>query len=119
MARRLAGDIPFLEVFIDTPLRVCEARDPKGLYVLARRGKIPNFTGMSAPYEAPDKPDVVARTEGCTVGQSAESLILTLLQVSELASARDGGTMSEDFEVYIRVPARELPRAASRHHPVI
>ncbi len=99
MARRLAGDIPFLEVFIDTPLRVCEARDPKGLYVLARRGKIPNFTGISAPYEAPDKPDVVARTEGCTVGQSAESLILTLLQVSELASARDGGTMSEDFEV--------------------
>lgn len=47
-----AGD--FIEVFVDTPLEVCEARDPKGLYKLARQGKIPNFTGISDPYEAPE-----------------------------------------------------------------
>ena len=47
-----AGD--FIEVFVDTPLEVCEARDPKGLYKLARQGKIPNFTGINDPYEAPE-----------------------------------------------------------------
>ncbi len=48
----------FLEVFVDTPLEVCEARDPKGLYKKARAGEIPNFTGISDPYEAPSKPEV-------------------------------------------------------------
>ncbi len=48
----------FIEVFVDTPLEVCEARDPKGLYKLARQGKIPNFTGISDPYEAPEAPEL-------------------------------------------------------------
>lgn len=48
----------FLEVFVDTPLEICESRDPKGLYQLARAGKIPNFTGISDPYEAPDSPEL-------------------------------------------------------------
>jgi adenylylsulfate kinase len=51
-----AGD--FVEVYVDAPLEVCEARDPKGLYKLARQGKIPNFTGISDPYEAPQSPDL-------------------------------------------------------------
>ncbi len=58
MAREIAGDIDFLEVFVDTPLDVCEARDPKHLYAKARAGKIVNFTGIDAPYEAPPSPDV-------------------------------------------------------------
>ena len=58
LAREVAGDIRFTEVFVNTPLEVCEARDPKGLYAKARRGEIKNFTGISSPYEAPDSPDV-------------------------------------------------------------
>ncbi len=48
----------FLEVFVDTPLEICEARDPKGLYRKARAGEIPHFTGISDPYEAPEQPEV-------------------------------------------------------------
>ena len=48
----------FIEVFIDTPLEVCESRDPKGLYQKARKGEIPNFTGISSPYEAPTQPEI-------------------------------------------------------------
>ncbi len=58
MARGLFEDGEFIEVFVDTPLGECEARDPKGLYAKARAGEIPNFTGISAPYEAPDSPEI-------------------------------------------------------------
>ena len=59
LAREIAGDIAFTEVFVNTPLEVCEARDPKGLYARARRGEIKNFTGIDSPFEAPESPDVV------------------------------------------------------------
>lgn len=81
-ARAIAGDIPFLEVFINTPLSVCESRDPKGLYDRARAGKIPNFTGISAPYECPDNPDLVIETRNITVEQSSSALIAKLTQIS-------------------------------------
>lgn len=58
MAREIAGDIAFKEIFVDTPLEVCEARDPKGMYAKARRGEIPNFTGISSAYEPPELADV-------------------------------------------------------------
>ena len=58
MARDIAGDIDFIEVYVDTPLEVCEARDPKGMYARARRGEIPNFTGISSPYEPPERADI-------------------------------------------------------------
>jgi bifunctional enzyme CysN/CysC len=61
LAREIAGDIQFTEVFVDTPLATCEARDPKGLYAKARRGEIQNFTGVTSPYEVPDNPDVLLR----------------------------------------------------------
>ena len=54
-----AGD--FVEVFVDTPLEICEARDPKGLYKKARAGEIKNFTGISDPYEAPENPEIHLR----------------------------------------------------------
>ena len=85
MARRIAGDVPFLEVFIDTPLAVCEARDPKGLYDRARAGKIPDFTGISAPYEPPEAPDLAIRTQGLTVEDSSGALIDHLLRLSTRA----------------------------------
>ncbi|GAB3847365.1 sulfate adenylyltransferase subunit CysN [Nesterenkonia populi] len=62
-ARELFGEDEFLEVFVDTPREVCEARDPKGLYKKAREGQIKDFTGVSHPYEAPRAPEVVVRTE--------------------------------------------------------
>ena len=81
-ARDIAGDVPFLEVFIDTPLAVCEARDPKGLYDRARAGAIPNFTGISAPYEPPEAPDLALATRGLAVADSARPLIAALLDLS-------------------------------------
>jgi bifunctional enzyme CysN/CysC len=62
-AREIHQDagLPFLEVFVDTPLEVCERRDPKGMYAKARRGEIRDFTGIDAPYEAPLRPDLLLR----------------------------------------------------------
>lgn len=79
-ARAIAGGLPFLEVFVDTPLPVCEARDPKGLYGLARGGRIAEFTGVSAPYEAPLAPDLHLLTEGASVEDTARPLVNALLR---------------------------------------
>lgn len=59
LAREIAGDIRFTEVYVDTPLAVAEQRDPKGLYAKARRGEIKNFTGIDSPFEVPTAPDVL------------------------------------------------------------
>jgi bifunctional enzyme CysN/CysC len=59
LAREIAGDVDFAEVYVDTPLAVCEARDPKGLYKRARAGEIKNFTGIDSPFEPPANPDLV------------------------------------------------------------
>lgn len=59
MAKEIIGEDDFLEVFVDTPIEVCEQRDPKGLYKKARAGEIKNFTGISSPFEVPDKPFLV------------------------------------------------------------
>lgn len=72
-ARRIIGDC-FVEIYVDTPLEECERRDVKGLYRRAREGKIPNFTGISSPYEPPEAPEIVAHTTDMTVEQSAEEL---------------------------------------------
>ena len=94
-ARAVAGDFTFLEIFVDTPLDVCESRDPKGLYERARSGTIPHFTGISAPYEAPTEPDLTLVTEGRGVAASAQPLIKTLMhlsagQVTQVKRARTG-----------------------------
>lgn len=61
IAREIAADIRFLEAYVDTPLEVCEARDPKGLYAKARAGQINNFTGFDSPFEVPQNPDIRLR----------------------------------------------------------
>lgn len=58
MARQLIGTENFVEVFVDTPLEICEQRDPKGLYKKARNGQIPNMTGINSPYEPPEQPEL-------------------------------------------------------------
>ena len=62
MARSLFGEDGFIEVYVDTPIELCEQRDVKGLYAKARRGELPNFTGISSPYEAPENPELHLRT---------------------------------------------------------
>jgi bifunctional enzyme CysN/CysC len=62
-ARHAEADLPFHEVFVDTPIELCEQRDPKGLYAKARAGEVADFTGVSAPYEAPRTPDLVLRPD--------------------------------------------------------
>ncbi|MFC0430594.1 adenylyl-sulfate kinase [Kutzneria buriramensis] len=62
-ARHTAGGLPFFEVFVDTPVEVCEARDPKGMYARARAGEIKGFTGVDAPYEVPSEAALVLRPE--------------------------------------------------------
>lgn len=67
--------IPFYEVFIDTPLEVCESRDPKGLYAKARAGELPGFTGIDDPYEAPERPEVVIDTTEVSVDDAVAGLV--------------------------------------------
>jgi adenylyl-sulfate kinase len=69
--RGLMGRGEFIEVFVDTPLEICEARDPKGLYKKARAGEISNFTGLDAPYEAPTRPEVHLETANLSVDEAA------------------------------------------------
>jgi adenylyl-sulfate kinase len=82
--------VPFAEVFINAPLAECERRDPKELYKKARAGKIPQFTGIDSPYEAPLAPDLELRTDRQTVAESVERLAemtLSLARPSEQAGA--------------------------------
>ena len=79
IVRNLVGSGEFIEVFIDTPLEICEQRDPKGLYQKARSGEIPSFTGISSPYEAPGIPEIHISTAHKSVDESAE-VIITYLQ---------------------------------------
>jgi adenylyl-sulfate kinase len=65
----------FIEVFVDAPLAVCEARDPKGLYRRARRGEIPGFTGIDAPYEPPEEPELRVDTSRLTPAQSVDAVL--------------------------------------------
>ncbi|SDG69193.1 sulfate adenylyltransferase subunit CysN [Pelagibacterium luteolum] len=74
LAREIAGDIKFLEAYVDTPIEVCEARDPKGLYAKARRGEITNFTGIDSPFEAPERADLVLHGATATPEDMAEEL---------------------------------------------
>jgi len=73
--RSIMGPGDFLEAFVDARLETCEARDVKGLYQKARAGEIPEFTGISAPYEPPERPELVLDTNRQTVEESVGSLI--------------------------------------------
>jgi len=69
------ASIPFIEAYIDIPLEIAEQRDPKGLYKKARAGEIPNFTGISAPYEAPVAPEIHLRTDQLSVEECVASIM--------------------------------------------
>jgi bifunctional enzyme CysN/CysC len=75
----LEGNAEFIEVFVDAPLEVCEARDPKNLYKKARAGQIREFTGIDAPYEAPEDPEIVVHTDQQTIEESVATILEQLL----------------------------------------
>jgi adenylylsulfate kinase len=77
MAREIVGT-GFVEVFVNAPLAVCEARDVKGLYARARRGEIPHFTGISGPFDVPLEPDVTIETDRLPVEQAVSRLVAHL-----------------------------------------
>ncbi len=74
-AREIIGEGRFVEVFVDAPLETCEQRDPKGLYAKARAGEIPDFTGITSPYEPPKEPEVRVDTERLSVEEAVETLL--------------------------------------------
>jgi adenylyl-sulfate kinase len=73
------GGLPFLEVYVDAPLSVCEARDPNGLYKKARSGSITHFTGVTDPYEPPARPDVVLHTDRDGIDTCLDHVLARLL----------------------------------------
>ena len=78
MARSLFEKDDFKEIYISTPLKVAEKRDPKGLYKKARAGKIPNFTGISSPYEEPLDPDLIIETDKININKAVQKILETL-----------------------------------------
>ena len=84
MAAKIIGKDNFVEVYISTPIEVCEQRDVKGLYAKARRGEIKDFTGVSAPFEAPQSPDLELDTSSLSLEESVNSLLSYILPKIEL-----------------------------------
>jgi adenylylsulfate kinase len=75
LIKKIVGKENFIEIFVNTSLEECERRDVKGLYAKARKGEIPNFTGISSPYEAPENPSLEINTENISVEKAVEIII--------------------------------------------
>ena len=84
--RKLVEDHEFIEVFIDTPLAICELRDPKGLYKKAKNGEIENFTGISSPYETPVKPEIHISNHKISMEHITEQIINYLQEKGYLSN---------------------------------
>src|SRR5690606_19735177 len=82
--KEVIGKENFIEVFIDTPLHVCEERDVKGLYKKARNGEISNFTGLTAPYEKPENPDIIIKTENSNIEECAQKVVQYLMNTIKI-----------------------------------
>eukprot|EP00092_Neocalanus_flemingeri_P040128 GFUD01043710.1.p1 GENE.GFUD01043710.1~~GFUD01043710.1.p1 ORF type:complete len:634 (+),score=158.03 GFUD01043710.1:189-2090(+) len=116
MARRLHQEagLPFLEVFVDTPLEECETRDTKGLYKKARAGLIKGFTGIDQPYEAPENPDLVVKTMEKSVAECVEQIVQAMKQREILPKEQlEEGTgelfVAKEMVEQVRAEAEKLP----------
>ena len=78
LARRIAPEGKFLEVFLSAPLEICEQRDPKKLYARARAGELKDFTGISAPYEVPEQPELELRTDLLSIDECVRKILACL-----------------------------------------
>ncbi len=79
-ARKIIGDVDFIEIYVKADLSVCESRDPKGLYKKARAGEIKGFTGIDAPYEPPVNPEIVLETDRYNIIECAQIVVDYLMQ---------------------------------------
>jgi adenylylsulfate kinase len=79
LVRNIVGEDDFLEVFVNTPIEVCEQRDPKGLYKKARKGEIKNFTGVSSPFEMPDNPFIEIENTNPDMDETIRSMLTKIL----------------------------------------
>lgn len=77
--KKIVGAEHYIEVFVDTPIEICEQRDVKGLYKKARAGEVKNFTGIDSPYERPENPDIIIPTHQLSVDESL-ALLLQLVE---------------------------------------
>ena len=102
LVRKLMEEGSFIEVFVNAPLTVCEARDPKGLYVRARKREIKQFTGVSAPYEPPLNPEVELRTDKLTVTGAVEKIIRHLVKTGAITPRKA-----------VRATGRKSPKRAA------
>ncbi len=87
MARTLIGAEHFIEVYVNTPLEICESRDPKGLYKKARSGELPNLSGIGSPYEAPENPEVIIEGKSTSIEKAVRQIYDKLIQERELIPA--------------------------------
>lgn len=107
MARKIHkdADLKFYEIFVDTPLSVCESRDVKGLYKKAREGVIKGFTGITQEYEKPEKPELIVSTDGFTIKESTQKVISLLEEEGIIPKTlRDVETLPE---LYVQPSLKE------------
>ncbi len=98
----------FVEVYVDAPLETCETRDVKGMYKLARQGKIKNFTGVSDPYEPPDNPEIAVETDKESIDDSVNKIIRTLELMSYIPGVDAETEYSPEEEEKIKNRLRDL-----------
>ena len=79
MAKEIIGEDDFLEVFVNTPIEVCEQRDPKGLYKKARAGELINFTGISSPFEEPENPFITVNNTNPDLDETTKQMLLRII----------------------------------------
>ena len=99
--RTMVGSDQFCEIFVATPLDVCEDRDPKGMYALAREGQIKGFTGVDDPYEPPHNAEITLDTVNCSAEENAERIISYLIERGFIRPA--GSTLEVDLEEELRL----------------
>jgi len=105
--RSIVGEGHFVEVFVDTPVEVCEQRDIKGLYAKARRGEIKDFTGVDDPYEVPDAPEITLTTTDCSPEEGANKVMTYLIERGFL---QDGlSERDQNLSCLIQVQSHSLP----------
>lgn len=83
LVRKMFAEGEFIEIYLNCPIQICEYRDPKGLYRKARKGEIPEFTGISSPYEIPHHPEIIIDTDKLTIEQSVNT-VLSYLKEKEI-----------------------------------
>jgi sulfate adenylyltransferase len=103
--RTMIGSDRFCEIFVDTPLQICEERDPKGMYALAREGQIKGFTGIDDPYEPPRNPEITLDTVNRSAEANAERIIAYLIERGFIRPADTvaGTALEMDFEEELRL----------------